>query len=37
MANREKAQDILRSVGDYPMLQQDTVDKFHGKQLNQLS
>ena len=33
MANREKAQDILCSIGDYPLLQQDTEDKFHGKQL----
>ena len=25
--------DIMRHIGDYPMMQQDTEDKFHGKHL----
>lgn len=25
--------DIMRTIGDYPLRQQDTEDKFHGKQL----
>jgi phenol hydroxylase P4 protein len=26
-------QDLMKTIGDYPLLQQDTQDKFHGKQL----
>lgn len=33
MASHEKAQDIMCGIGDYPMIQRDTEDKFHGKQL----
>jgi phenol hydroxylase P4 protein len=27
------ANDLLRSLGDYPLLQQDTEDRFYGKRL----
>lgn len=26
-------QDLMKTIGDYPLRQQDTQDKFHGKQL----
>ena len=26
-------QDVMTHIGDYPMIQQDTEDKFHGKHL----
>ncbi len=30
-------QEIMPHIGDYPMIQRDTVDQFHGKQLLYLS
>ena len=27
------SKDMMTHIGDYPVLQQDSVDKFHGKQL----
>jgi len=30
-------QDLMRQLGDYPLIQQDTEDKFHGKRLVFLS
>ena len=27
------AQEMMVNIGEYPMIQQDTEDKFHGKQL----
>ena len=28
-----ETQNVMRTIGEYPMMQQDTEDKFHGKHL----
>lgn len=37
MAAKLGSQDLLRTIGEYPMVQQDTEDQFYGKRLIYLS